>query len=262
MEKDFQEKSLRRKYFISSLGFLVLIFLISVKPAVNNIITDVYFWISFAGVSLVTFFIPSYKFYSSKSFARRIYNITDFLALFVIACCIFQFIFTFGFFKADVSGSSMSPTLREGNVLIVRSNNNVDNFDIVIVEYDSNKNISDVGIDDNELLVKRLIAKSGDSFNITNGVLILNDRAYSENYVIYKKKFNSLNPNLSQFVGKGLTYDATLDRYTVSDGYYFVLGDNRDNSLDSRTFGLVSQEQIIGKVVYRVKSLFDWERVE
>lgn len=259
MEREFQERSFRRKYFTSLIGLLILTILIAIKPAVNNVITEVYYWISFFGVCLVTFLLTTYKFYNSKSFAFKVYNLSDFLSLFVVACCVFQLIFAFGYFKADVEGISMTPTLKDGNVLIVRSSNNVKNFDIVIVEYDKDKNIDIPGIEDKELLVKRLIAKGGDTFIIRNGVLVLNGEVYSEEYVIFKNKYSSLNPDLSKFVGKGLTYDPTYDRYIVDEGLYFIMGDNRDDSLDSRSFGLVSEDQVIGRVVYRVISLFDWE---
>lgn len=261
MERELQERLVRRKYFTSLFGLLLLTILIAIKPAVNNIITEVYYWISFAGVCLITFLITTYKYYSSSEFAHKVFNISDFFSLFIVACCIFQFIFAFGFFKADVDGVSMYPTLKDQNVLIVRSTSNVDNFDIVIVEYDEDINIPIGGIKNKELLVKRLIAKEGDTFNIQNGVLVLNGKVYSESYVVYKEKFSSLNPNLSKFEGKGLTYDSKYDRYVVSEGYYFVMGDNRDDSLDSRTFGLITKKQIIGRVDYRINRLFDWERL-
>ena len=261
MEKELQERLTRRKYFTSLLGLLVLTILIAIKPAVNNIITDIYYWISFSGVCLITFLLTTYRYYSSLDFARKVFNLSDFFSLFIVACCVFQFVFVFGYFKADVDGVSMYPTLKDENVLIVRSTNKVDNFDIVIVEYNDQINIQIAGVNNNELLVKRLIAKGGDTFNIQNGVLVLNGKVYSEDYVKYKSKFNSLNPNLNKFEGKGLKYDAKYDRYIVEEGYYFVMGDNRDDSIDSRMFGLIKQEQIVGRVDYRVNRLFDWERL-
>ena len=262
MERNMQERLIRKKYFTALIGLLTLTILIAIKPAVNNVITDIYYWISFAGVCLITFLVTSYRFYVSKEFVNKLFSLSDFLSLFVVACCVFQFIFVFGFFKADVDGISMSPTLRNEDVLIVRSSNkNLNNFDIIIFQYSKDENENIDLIKDNELLVKRLIAKGGDYFNIRNGVLILNGKVYSETYVIYKNSENSLNPNLSKFIDKGLKYDAKNDRYIVEEGYCFVMGDNRDDSIDSRKIGLIKEEQIIGRVDYRVKRLFDWERL-
>lgn len=261
MEKELQERLTRRKYFTSLFGLLLLTILIAIKPAVNNIITEIYYWISYGGVCLITFLLTTYRYYTSESFARKVFSLSDFFSLFVVACCIFQFVFVFGYFKADVDGVSMYPTLKDENVLIVRSTNEVDNFDIVIVEYDTEINIPIAGVQNKELLVKRLIAKGGDTFNIQNGVLVLNGKVYSEDYVVYKNKFNSLNPNLNKFVGKGLEYDAKYDRYIVQEGYYFVMGDNRDDSIDSRMFGLITKKQIVGRVDYRINRLLDWERL-
>ena len=106
-----------------------------------------------------------------------------------------------------------------------------------------------------------MIAKGGDFFDIKNGILTLNGKVYTEEYVIYENKVNSLNPNLDKFVGKGLTYDAVYDRYIVDQGYYFVMGDNRDDSIDSRMFGLIQESQIVGRVDYRINRLFDWEKL-
>lgn len=261
MEKELQERLTRRKYFTALIGLLILTILMAIKPAVNNVITNVYYWVSFASVSLITFLITTFRYYDSKKFAYKVFYLTDFFSLFIVACCVFQFIFVFGYFKADVDGISMYPTLKDHNVLIVRSTNDVDNFDIIIVEYDNKKNIEIGGIENKELLVKRLIAKGGDSFTIRNGVLVLNGKTYSEDYVFYKDKYNSLNPNLKKFIDKGLTYDSKYDRYIVSEGYYFVLGDNRDDSIDSRIFGLITKDQIVGRVDYRINRLFDWERL-
>lgn len=262
MEREAQDNQIRKKYFTALIGLLILTILIAIKPAVNNIITDIYYWISFVGVCLITFFVTSFRFYESKAFANKIFGLSDFLSLFIVTCCIFQFIFVFGYFKADVDGVSMNPTLRDENVLIVRSsNNNLENFDIVIVQYSKELNVKTDLIADGELLVKRLIAKGGDVFNITDGVLFLNGQVYSEDYAVYKQHQDSQNPNFSKFVGKGLTYDEKYNRYIVDQGYCFVMGDNRDNSIDSRMIGLIKEEQIIGRVDYRVNALFDWERL-
>ena len=60
----------------------------------------------------------------------------------------------------------------------------------------------------------------------------------------------------------GIEYDEEEDCYIVEVGYYFVMGDNRGGSNDSRQLGLFTEEQIVGKVIYELHSLFEWEKVQ
>jgi signal peptidase I len=125
--------------------------------------------------------------------------------------------FLFGF--AIVHGESMEPTFVEGDrVVIYHFQPDYETEDIVI-------------LDRGEKLIKRLIATEGDYLQVdntgvhVNGVLVEPD----------------IQPGL-------LPYDGI-----IPSGYCFVLGDNRDHSNDSRYFGLVSTENLLGKVIYPIK---------
>ena len=91
-----------------------------------------------------------------------------------------------------------------------------------------------------------------------NGLLYLNGELVDEYYLDrrYSDTFT-----LEKFVGKGVTYDEGSNKFIIEDGYYFVMGDNRNISLDSRLLGLFEEDQLVGKVEYRLNSLFDWEKL-
>lgn len=154
----------------------------------------------------------------------------------IIAIVIRSFIFT----NYVVEGQSMMPTLQDGNRLIV---NKIDydfttphRFDIVIFHA--------TPTDD---YVKRVIGLPGDTLEYKDDVLYINGKKVSEPY---------LQPYKNQLPdGVPLTKDFTLKEVTgethVPKGKIFVMGDNRQNSVDSRRFGFVDINKIVGKVDLR-----------
>ena len=272
-KEDIKITSITKKYLVCLFGLFILTILIILKPAVNSTVTIIYYSACFIAVMTMTFLVTCELFSNKDYIMRIVYYISDLFSIFIVCCTIIQALFVFGFFRANVSGRSMYPTLHDGDTLIVRTSRNVNNFDIVVIEYDEEINGKYHGMnDEDDLLIKRLIAKGGDSFNIRNGKLYLNDVIYDEPYANYHGNNltsdtgnnidNHFNINLSQFVGDGLSYDEATDLYTVWDGYYFAMGDNRYNSLDSRSFGMFREKQIIGRASYRFDGLFDWYKIE
>lgn len=270
-KEDIKVTTITKKYLVCLFGLLALTVLIILKPAVNSTVTMVYYVVSFIAVMLMTLLV-SCEAYSYKNYIiKTVYYISDIFSVFVVCCCIIQSLFVFGFFRANVSGKSMFPTLKDGNTLIVRTTSNVENFDIIVIEYqdDINGKYHKMNEED-DLLIKRLIAKGGDKFNIRNGILYLNGTYYDEYYANYLGDFSdgtntggeTFSIDLHKFVGDGLSYDEENDLYIVWEDYYFAMGDNRYNSLDSRGFGMFRKSQIIGKAKYRFHGLFDWENLD
>ncbi len=127
----------------------------------------------------------------------------------------------------QVDGSSMSPTLQNGDILVALKNSDARNGDLIAFYFND------------KLLVKRVIAEAGDQVSILpNGTVSVNGATLSEPYVS------------SRALGD---CDITFP-YTVPEERLFVLGDERSVSLDSRhtAIGCVSSEQLIGRVVLRV----------
>jgi signal peptidase I len=138
-------------------------------------------------------------------------------------------IVTFGFQIARVDGLSMAPTLEDHDRLIV--NKLVYELgeprpgDIVMLYYPLNPE---------KMFVKRVIAKEGDSVRIVDGHVYVNDIPLHDDYV--PEEFRSHDDWGPQ---------------VVQQGYYFVMGDHRNNSSDSRHWGPVPKKYIVGKVKVR-----------
>lgn len=135
-----------------------------------------------------------------------------------------------------VDGESMMPTLESGERMIVNKLNykvgDIQRFDIVVFHAPEKKDY-----------IKRVIGVPGDTLEYKNDQLYINDKKVNETYLQDYK---------NQIVDGGtLTEDFSLLDYTgkkiIPKGYYFVMGDNRRNSKDSRHIGLVSKEKIVGK---------------
>src|SRR5579872_2884903 len=138
-------------------------------------------------------------------------------------------IVTFGFQVARVDGLSMAPTLEDHDRLIV--NKLVYELgeprpgDIVMLYYPLNPE---------KMFVKRVIAKEGDTVRIIDGHVYINDLPLHDDYVPAAfRSHDDYGPEV------------------VKQGYYFVMGDHRNNSSDSRHWGLVPKKYIVGKVKLR-----------
>lgn len=245
------------------LSTILLIFLVNFKPQVNNEITKIYYSISIVGcvVSLGLFSLFFVKKTSNKA-KIRIFSCLDIFYIFVFTCALFQTVFAFGFFKASVDGTSMLPTFNPQQTLIVRtSNRNLENFDVVVASYDNSVNNPTHFLENGDLLVKRIIAKGGDTFYFVDGVLFLNGQKIEEDYISeYIQTFSIEDPRF--ITSEGVIKNEEQGCYVVKEGYYFLMGDNRNVSNDSRQLGLFTEKQIVGKVLYELHGIFNWEKVK
>jgi signal peptidase I len=135
------------------------------------------------------------------------------------------------FFKClTVSGSSMYPTLRNKDVYWLSSGayskHAPQRMDIVAVK----------DPEDGGMIVKRIIGLPGESIYLNHGRVFINSRLLDESYLPDKTPTFAYEKNESEFL-------------VIGKDEYFIMGDNRNNSCDSRTFGPVPRQNILGKVV-------------
>ncbi len=164
------------------------------------------------------------------------------IKVFIIASVIVLPIRYFLFQPFIVKGESMIPSFQSGDYLIVDEISyrfkNPERGDVVVFKYPKDKS---------QKFIKRIIGLPGETVEVKNGKIIINKD--QKNLVLDEKYLNNL---------PGTT--GTL-KLVLGANEYFVLGDNREFSYDSRVWGSVPGENIIGKVFLRVLPLSNLSKI-
>ncbi len=145
----------------------------------------------------------------------------------IVVAAVAVLIATLAFPVLQISGSSMEPTLNDEEIVVLLKTTNMKKDELCCFSYQ------------NKLLIKRVVGLPGDKIDIDiNGNVFVNDELLDEPYVTDKA------------LGE---CDIAFPCY-VTDNHYFVLGDHRSTSIDSRSsvIGLVSEEFIVGKIFFRI----------
>ena len=160
--------------------------------------------------------------------SKIIKEVLSYLLIIILVILIKKYVFT----PIRVNGSSMYPTLEGNDVMILNEIgyhlNGIERFYIVVLNYN------------NERLIKRIIGMPNDKVEYRDNRLYINDDVYVEEFEHGKTDDFKLSNILKENDG------------IIPDGYYFVVGDNRQNSVDSRTIGLISEKEILGKTNFIV----------
>ncbi|RLQ90033.1 signal peptidase I [Planomicrobium sp. Y74] len=137
-----------------------------------------------------------------------------------------------------VDGESMMPTLEDGERVIVNkigyTLGEPERYDIVVFH-----------ASEEEDYIKRVIGLPGDHIAFENDELLINGEAQEEPYLSTLKKQKN-----DGSLTKDFTLEELLEIEEIPEGYIFVLGDNRENSTDSRIIGLVPVEEIKGQAIF------------
>jgi len=167
---------------------------------------------------------------------EKIKKYTKEYAPYVIILLLLIMIRAFVVTPVRVEGLSMFPTLNDKDILLLQKyDKTYDRFDIVVFK------------NQNEKLVKRIIGLPGEHVKYQNNTLYINGDAIEEPFIIERTE----------------NFDLTKIGYdTIPEGYYFVVGDNRDDSLDSRYIGLIKKSQIQGTVQYSIFPFSKFGKIE
>lgn len=172
------------------------------------------------------------------------------LGILAVALALALFIIAFVFRSYQVEGPSMQNTLQNGDKLVIwkvpRTWADITGHDYIPARGDiivfTESGLSEFGQQDTKQLIKRVIGLPGDRVTISDG-----------HYLVYNKAHpNGFDPDKSLPYGKNLPptngdVDVTLDKNQL-----FVSGDNRTDSLDSRNFGPIDANQVVGKLALRL----------
>ena len=149
---------------------------------------------------------------------KVIKEVIPYIVIVVVVVLIRTFIIT----PVRVDGDSMKNTLKNGDILLLYKLSSIDRFDIIVLDEEK----------DNEKIIKRVIGLPGETVAIKKGKIYINDKVIDDEYAY------------------GETSD--FDKVTLADDQYFILGDNRLISKDSRYFGPIKENEIKGKIVFRL----------
>lgn len=163
-----------------------------------------------------------------------------FLLEVVVAIGIAFLLVTFGLEKISVMGNSMSPLLEENDTIIINK------MSYLIFSPKRNDVIvfKEEGKEHNYYSIKRVIALPGEKVQIKDGKVYIDGEEFKEKNVI------------DPMITGGLADE----EITLEKGEYFVLGDNRNQSEDSRysNVGMITKKEIVGKAWLRIKPSFDF----
>lgn len=179
--------------------------------------------------------VESQKIEKKKEPARKIDRIlngvfiaTSAIMLFVvtISAAVLCAIVTMDMSLHQVDGASMEPTIVDKEYVLARGDLGINRQDIVLIKYQDT------------LLLKRVIGLPNERVTVIDGQLLINGRGLPENYLddAYCEQYK----------------DTTFEVEVPQDAY-FVMGDNRDNSSDSRTLGMIKASDIEGVVIAHIK---------
>lgn len=177
---------------------------------------------------------------SGKNRRPKFYNRWSVYVSILVVFCAFSYLIpqSPGIFDTvktfKIPSGSMQPTIEAGDYLICnliyyRSHDPM-RGDVIIFKYPRDEKID---------YIKRIVGVPGDTVELRDNILLVNGEEIGEPYAVYNDTGNEHWPDPS-----------TYGPYFISENEYFVMGDNRNNSSDSREFGSIERESIEGKAIF------------
>lgn len=156
-------------------------------------------------------------------------------AIIVFAGIIIGLLLTRIFFTTfKIKGNSMNPNFKNNETIIVLKHTSKNNNDLILLKSP---------VENNKYLLSRIVASEGDTIEIKNKVLLINGVKNNLTQKIISKD--------SKIFPIKYSFRDNLPKFMVKKGFVFVLNDNRDKSFDSRTYGAINIDLIVGKFFYK-----------
>ncbi len=231
------------QYLLVFICYLILLNFLSIASLIVILILGLMYFV-FCLVDVIKLTKENTVSYESKKYNRWYVYVLLLLVIFLIPQPIFSETVKNNIFQAyKIPADSMKPTLLIGDRIFVKtdfaSKSNVKRFDLIVFPFTQNPSKD---------FVKRIIAVEGETIEIKNKKILINDIPIKETYGIHTD---------SRIIPKR----DNMNSIKVPEGSLFVMGDNRDNSHDSRFWGFVKASDVIGKV-YSVYWSWDKEKNE
>lgn len=142
----------------------------------------------------------------------------------------------FVFIPVVIDGTSMAPTIEGNDRILMTSFSSVKRFDVIVFRDSKDR-----------IYVKRVIGLPGETISYKDDVLYVNDKKIDEKFL---SNYQDEKANKNELWTSDFKLEEITNKRTVPKDHFFVLGDNRRSSKDSRYFGTINENQMIGKVIF------------
>ena len=251
------------RYFFTSIGVAGIDYWLHINLAEDSLFQYVYLnWFYSVICSVHAYKIA--KYYDTSQFRNwytRWWAIPSICVSYFISISLFR---AFLFEPFSIPASSMSPTINVGDHVIVKKwgfgGYSTYGFKLLNTELSDESLVQRGKIYvfyppvSESPFIKRLIGLPGDHIEIKGDVISVNGKVLSSVFVadssnrkIYREQYGNNDYSIQRFPQRPFFINKTM---TVPENHYFFLGDNRDNSSDSRVWGPVSGANIVGEVIY------------
>ncbi len=267
------------KLLITSFVFAIIISMLFIFIPIIKYVFNKWFMIAFIlitcfillGAAIILYINQKEESRNPSKIEKSFRVVAEYWQVILIALLVVEVIFGFIAFPATIQQSSMMPTLTENEHVLVVKKNKIENNDIVVFDFDPTIQNSSAHVSDGELLIKRVIAIPGQSFEYRGVDLYINGEKSIDSFAVLKmdglslEDICKLNNESQDLQNKCLQPNGS---YIIPDGWYVVFGDNRQYmgsvplSIDSRSFGLVHESQLMGVVKYTFTGIFNFNKVE
>ena len=180
-----------------------------------------------------------------------------------ICATIAVFCYSYIFVITPITGTSMNPTIDNGENVLVSYLDNIDQFDVVVLKVTPEDNFE---VFESSYYIKRIIGLPGQTVTWIDKVLTIDGEVVNESFFPDDYLDSISVSNSSNFYGnfRYKENNEIKNSFVIPEGYYFVMGDNRHDggSKDSRLIGLIPEKNIVGVAKCHLKGIIPWGKIK